>query len=621
MLRALRNQTKSIFFKCFLVLLICGFALWGVGDLTGGNKGKTILSVENKKISLEEILNEVNRARYMLPERPSMEEALKNGLHKNILSKLEQEILINQEANYLNLTVPLSVKMELIQNEKAFKDSLGKFSQNRFLQSLKNAGLSEAKYLESINTETNFRQLSMPFMSNDFYSEKIIKKIIDWQNEIRDIDYEIFEYIKENEIKKPSNQVLKTFYNKLKNSLEIPKTRDIKYIQIKPSFFEDQVQINEKLVDEKYEIEKSNYIIEETREIRQITTQDLKKANEFIKLTKNGKKFDEVAKNKFNLAKSDTNMGFLKKSDLPEESAELIFKAKLNETLGPIETKFGLTIYKVTNISPAKQMEYEKIREDLKKKLTKELSIEFLFEKLDFIEDLIAEGSTLTEITNSKIFDKKMPIEKLNKISERGLIYSYDKNTTFLDKNREFLKNIWNTNVNELSELINSDDDNFYLIEVVRENIEEIPVYNLVKNKIYSEWLKNETILRTKEKAKKIIKSYNNMLPLQKSIKRSDKSLDNLNDPSIITKIFELNAKKVQFLETQDNLLAVKIKKTRIDDYQFSETNYNELNLNFAKSFFNDFSNFYIQNLVNKHKLQRNYEEIDNYLNKPNIDN
>ena len=96
MLRALRNQTKSIFFKCFLVLLICGFALWGVGDLTGGSKGKPILSLKDKKITLEEVLNEVNRARYMLPERPSMEEALKNGVHINILSKLEQEILINQ---------------------------------------------------------------------------------------------------------------------------------------------------------------------------------------------------------------------------------------------------------------------------------------------------------------------------------------------------------------------------------------------------------------------------------------------------------------------------------------------------------------------------------------------
>ena len=59
MLRALRNQTKSIFFKCFLFLLICGFALWGVGDLTGGYKGKDILSVESKSVTVEEVLNEI----------------------------------------------------------------------------------------------------------------------------------------------------------------------------------------------------------------------------------------------------------------------------------------------------------------------------------------------------------------------------------------------------------------------------------------------------------------------------------------------------------------------------------------------------------------------------------
>ena len=56
------------------------------------------------------------------------------------------------------------------------------------------------------------------------------------------------------------------------------------------------------------------------------------------------------------------------------------WSGSINETLGPIETKFGLTIYKVTNISPAKQMEYEKIREDLKKKLTK-LTSNFLQKK------------------------------------------------------------------------------------------------------------------------------------------------------------------------------------------------------------------------------------------------
>ena len=49
-------------------------------------------------------------------------------------------------------------------------------------------------------------------------------------------------------------------------------------------------------LDEKYEIEKSNYKTEETREILQITTQDEIKANDFIDLIKKGKNFNELAK-------------------------------------------------------------------------------------------------------------------------------------------------------------------------------------------------------------------------------------------------------------------------------------------------------------------------------------
>ena len=78
MLRSLRNQTQSIFFKVFLFLLIIGFALWGVGDLTGGLNQKPILSVDSKEIKSEEIINELNRLRYTLPQRPSLQEAINN---------------------------------------------------------------------------------------------------------------------------------------------------------------------------------------------------------------------------------------------------------------------------------------------------------------------------------------------------------------------------------------------------------------------------------------------------------------------------------------------------------------------------------------------------------------
>ena len=132
MLRALRNQTQSIFFKIFLVLLICGFALWGVGDLTGGNTIKPVLITDSKEISIDKAINEINRIRYSSASRPSFNEIFENGTYKTVLNKLEQEILLNSEAEELNLNVPMSVVTQTISQENNFKDPLGKFSQIKF---------------------------------------------------------------------------------------------------------------------------------------------------------------------------------------------------------------------------------------------------------------------------------------------------------------------------------------------------------------------------------------------------------------------------------------------------------------------------------------------------------
>ena len=50
MLRSLRNKSQSIFFKIFLVLIIIGFAVWGVGDLTGGSNNKPVFKTKDMKL-------------------------------------------------------------------------------------------------------------------------------------------------------------------------------------------------------------------------------------------------------------------------------------------------------------------------------------------------------------------------------------------------------------------------------------------------------------------------------------------------------------------------------------------------------------------------------------------
>jgi peptidyl-prolyl cis-trans isomerase D len=616
MLRALRNQTQSIFFKIFLVLLICGFALWGVGDLTGGNTTKPVLITDSKEISIDKAINEINRIRYSSASRPSFNEIFENGTYKTVLNKLEQEILLNSEAEELNLNVPMSVVTQTISQENNFKDPLGKFSQIKFNQSLKNAGLSETKYLEMINTEANLKQISTPFSTNDYYSEEVIKKIMDWQNEIRNIEYDFFDLLTPKDIKRPSEETLTNFYEENKEKYQIPLTRNIQYLEISPNYFTQQVKISDSQINERYKIEKSNYKIDEKREILQVTTQDEEKAKKFFKAVgKNN--FKELALELFNLSENDINLGLVKKTDLPSTNADALFKANLNEIVGPLKTEFGYNVYKIIKIEPERSIEYSKIIEDIKSKIIKEKSTEVLFEKLDIIEDLLAEGSNLSEIAVSDVFDKKISLNIINKISQNGIIYSYDKEKSLIAKSNNFLKNIWDTNINEMSDIFNSEEDNYVIIQVLKENKEELPSYEITKNLVYNHWLNEAIIKKSIENIKTMLLNKKSKLSKNYSLKRNNK-LGDLNDPYLINEIFNIQNNENNYINFRNKILAVKLLDTKIDNYTFNKDDYQQLNLSFTQSFFNDFGNFYLNHLSSKHNLKRNYKEIENFLTTSN---
>ena len=616
MLRALRNQTQSIFFKIFLVLLICGFALWGVGDLTGGNTTKPVLITDSKEISIDKAINEINRIRYSSASRPSFNEIFENGTYKTVLNKLEQEILLNSEAEELNLNVPMSVVTQTISQENNFKDPLGKFSQIKFNQSLKNAGLSETKYLEMINTEANLKQISTPFSTNDYYSEKVIKKIMDWQNEIRNIEYDFFDLLTPKDIKRPPEETLTNFYEENKGKYQIPLTRNIQYLEISPKYFTQQVKISDSQINERYKIEKSNYKIDEKREILQVTTQDEEKVKKFFKAVgKNN--FKELALELFNLSENDINLGLVKKTDLPSTNADALFKANLNEIVGPLKTEFGYNVYKIIKIEPERSIEYSKIIEDIKSKIIKEKSTEVLFEKLDIIEDLLAEGSNLSEIAVSDVFDKKISLNIINRISQNGIIYSYDKEKSLIEKSNNFLKNIWDTNINEMSDIFNSKEDNYVIIQVLKENKEELPSYEITKNLVYNHWLNEAIIKKSIENIKTMLLNKKSKLSKNYSLKRNNK-LGDLNDPYLINEIFNIQNNENNYINFRNKILAVKLLDSKIDNYTFNKDEYQQLNLSFTQSFFNDFGNFYLNHLSSKHNLKRNYKDIENFLTTSN---
>ena len=615
MLRTLRNQTQSIFFKAFLVLLIIGFAAWGVGDLSGNSNQNSVLSVGKQKITSEEIINELNKVRYRMPQIPSINEAIKSGILNDIINKFEQEILINAEAKKLNLYVPLNIQTMAIRDEQAFKDPLGKFSQVRFLKSLNNAGLNEEKYLDMINTEAYFKQLSMPISLNKTYNTKIVKKLIEWQNEVREIDYFFLDKIKENKIKVPDANDLQVFYNEYKDLYKIPVTKNFKYIEIQPSDFKKKITINDKKIKEIYESEITKYTSNEERSLYQVISQDIDKANAFIKKIKENDDFVKLAKDQFSLSKKDIDIGFVKKSELPKESKKQIFDVRTKEVIGPIKTKFGYAIYQLNTINPKKTTSYKDAYAEIKRELLNELSLELLYKDISSIEESIDQGDNLEEIVNSELLNGKFKVKNLDNFAQKGILYLSNGKIKNINNRKLIADNIWKINSNQISDVIELPKDTFMFVQLIKENKEYTPVFKEIRTDIYKKWIEKEQLIQTELKLKKIVKEnkvkFNKLL----NIERNQINLTNkIKDKLIINQIFKMKKNKINFIKIKNGVLAIKIINSKTKNYKLNEDTINQLNASLSDSFFNDYSNNFIQILGNKHKIKRDYKSLENFI-------
>lgn len=615
MLRTLRNQTQSIFFKAFLVLLIIGFAAWGVGDLSGNSNQNSVLSVGKQKITSEEIINELNKVRYRMQQRPSINEAIKNGVLNDILNKFEQEILINAEAKKLNLYVPLNIQTMAIRDEQAFKDPLGKFSQVRFLKSLNNAGLNEEKYLDMINTEAYFKQLSMPISLNKTYNTKIVKKLIEWQNEVREIDYFFLDKIKENKIKVPDANDLQVFYNEYKDLYKIPVTKNFKYIEIQPSDFKKKITVNDKKIKEIYESEITKYTSNEERSLYQVISQDIDKANAFIKKLKENDDFVKLAKDQFSLSKKDIDIGFVKKYELPKETKKQIFDGKTKDVIGPIKTKFGYAIYQLNTINPKKTTSYKDAYAEIKRELLNELSLELLYKDISSIEESIDQGDNLEEIVNSELLNGKFKVKNLDNFAQKGILYLSNGKIKNINNRKLIADNIWKITSNQISDVIELPKDTFMFVQLIKENKEYTPVFKEIRTDIYKKWVEKEQLIQTELKLKKIVKEnkvkFNKLL----NIERNQINLTNkIKDKLIINQIFKMKKNKINFIKLKNGVIAIKFINSKTKNYNLKEDTINQLNASLSESFFNDYSNNFIQILGNKHKIKRDYKSLENFI-------
>ena len=508
MLEKLRNSSKSnipkIVLGTLMTLLILSFAIWGTEDLIGGSKKQTtVASVGKIDVSSKEFLSlytrQTEEIRKLLGSSLDIKRGREFGYVDRALSSLINRALFNNQASDLGLSVSdLNVKDRIIRDD-SFKDDLGQFSELIFRQLISESGYTEDRYVEGTRQDLARDQMVETLRSSFILPNIISKNIGSYNLEERSVNYFIIKSSEQPHGNFKDDEI-RSFYNNNKEEFKTEEFRDVETLLLDAKKFAENTTVTEEEITILYEERKESLIKPERRYLKQILVQDQTKSKKIHSELINGGDFSEVAKTLANLDDSDIDLGWNTKSELPEDIIDQVFSKKKGSITEPIKSSFGWHILKIIDVEEKKEFTFDDVKNKFRNELLIEKGKEAVYDLQDEVEDSLAAGESLKEIS------EKLEVKLIEgyKINKDGIDSEGKKNEEYQDS--RILRTVFNQKENEEGNLIDIDDDNGLAISIVK--------------KIYPPKQMNEIIAKPiiLEKLKKK-KQYKNALDLANRMK------------------------------------------------------------------------------------------------------
>ena len=614
MLRALRNKSQSFLFKIFLVLIVIGFAAWGVGDLTG-NKIPPIFKSNDFEISYEQIINDFNKTRNTNTGMIDVQTAIQNGFLNNVLVRNKAKLILNQEAQYLELTVPRTIIKKQISNNENFKELINNrniFSEKKFNNLLRNNNITEEDYVQNLQLEILNNKIFEHIYNINFYNKSFSRDFYNWQNRELDLNYIFTTYLKK--VSEPiDDNSKKTYYEKNKNDFKIPKLRNLSYISFTPNLFYNEIFLTDDQVKVSYNERISEFKNLESRNYFQVIFKTEEKANNFYNNVKKNNDFINQAK-LLNINETDIKFDKITKDDLSKNIKDKIFQTYKTGLMKPFKTNFGFHVVQINKIDKEKIKSLNEVSDIIKKDLTHNLAMEKLYEKIELINDLAFSGNNLSEIIKlSKI--KNLKINKLLNVSRNGKIF-----TNFKPKNsnldKKILNKFWNLELNEVSEVLEINENEFMIVNIDNQIEEKQLAYpdaeKLVSEKLYQKLKIKNTKLKSENNFKN--ENFKNLSKILKLKRMDNKNLSNIFNDYVINKIFKTKIGEVNSIETLTGILTFKILKEH-SDVKFDVKDLEQIDNNFKENMLSDIKSSYYKNFETFHKVTTDLKSLDNLVN------
>ena len=512
-----RNLISKIFVFLLVGILILSFAIWGIHDVITGKSEDAVAKVGNVKISSKQL---ENRALEELKQfhgiyGAEIPENIMKLVFRKELENIVSENLLSLSAKDSGIDISKKKIIGEIRNIPIFHDENGNFSEELFKKSLEQNKINISALIENIQNQIQREILVTSFGGEIFYPANLSELVYKFDNEARFVHLINIpaNYIKEAQVPAPKEDELITFYEKNKNNFESAETRGLSYIEINKKDLLKTISVSDAEIKNEYEAEKSKFVEEESRNLRQLYFKQEKTANDAFTALKSGKDLFAVAKEFTGENKDEVIYGDVTKSELLSqrlltgEIIDGIFALKNNEYTKPLRSSLGWHIFSVSDIKKATFPTYDKAYLKIKNRLLAEKEEKILSETLTSLEARLNAGDGIEKISTQFNF----PIKKVQNLNKAGEVAANTgKEKAGLDE--KFLSIAFALDLDLTSELFTvGNGEKYFVLKVDEVTPPKIRALDEVKQLVIDAWRKEKRAELAKQVANNLLLELNKL--------------------------------------------------------------------------------------------------------------
>tara|TARA_R110002073_G_scaffold230319_5_gene391325 strand:+ start:1271 stop:3196 length:1926 start_codon:yes stop_codon:yes gene_type:complete len=624
-----RKGMGSMFAGGLLAILIVSFALWGIGDPLSTLGSSEIAEVGDEKLTPYD-LERAFESEYLAIQQQAgdsltKELAIQIGLGSQAVAKLVERKAYDVETANLGLRTSDEELREYIYGIPSFQDETGEFNRSYFDQFTRSQGYSTKDFEALLREEMARAKLIEGLLANIIAPDITASTLSKYASEKRTFEILAIPASVMTGIGEVNDELLKTYYDENPANYMAPEYRDISYFEISAAAIAATIEVSEEEALASYESRISEFTKEEERGFVQMLFDDQETADAAYADLEGGKSFAEVIVDRTGDTEEDATFDAQPRAEFAdtygEDAANLLYQAALDGYTAPIETGFGVYIFKVASIETGSSEDFETVRETVISDLKMDRAIDGLFDIRNVIDDELAAGSPIDTIATAI----DAPLKTVSNVSIEGMTPDGTASTE-LPLIVEFLDYGFRNNIGDELELYEGISNKFYMLSVDNIIDSTLRDFEDVREAVNEDWAQSRRETLASELATRITDEYAEVESADKTLADYQGLLsqltvnevtvgrandDNAVSAEIHTSIFAQDIGSIEMIPASngDGYVLIRVKGREFAD-DVEESAINDTKIQIQRSYQNDLMGAYITHL---------YEALPVVVNDANV--